>query len=121
MLNPVACAYAEQSPLLIVSGGPAMKFRRGDHEVHLHHVVKTYDSQLHIFREVTIDAAILDDPAAPETIDRVLRNVIRRKHRGYLEIPLDRVRAEVAAPRAGWHSSWSPKRGWPRPMPSTRS
>jgi indolepyruvate decarboxylase len=99
MLNPVACAYAEQSPLLIVSGGPEMTFRRGDHEVHLHHVVKNYESQLHIFREVTIDAAVLDDPAsAAETIDRVLRNVVRRKRPGYLEIPRDRVFSEVAAP-----------------------
>ncbi len=100
-LNPVACAYAEQSPLLIVSGGPEMKFRRGDHEVHLHHVVKTYESQLQIFREVTIDAAILDDPAtAPETIDRVLRNVVQRKRPGYLEIPRDRVYGQVT-PLAG--------------------
>ncbi len=100
MLNPVACAYAEQSPLLVVSGGPAMAFRRGVHEVHLHHVVKTYESQLQIFREVTVDAAILDDPAsAPETIDRVLRNVVERKRPGYLEIPRDRVEAPVAEPR----------------------
>jgi indolepyruvate decarboxylase len=98
-LNPVACAYAEQSPLLIVSGGPEMSVRRGDHEIHLHHVVKTYESQLQIFREVTIDAAILDDPtSAPETIDRVLRNVAGRRRPGYLEIPRDRVLAPVAAP-----------------------
>src|SRR4051794_6299355 len=98
-LNPVACAYAEQSPVLIVSGGPETTFRRGDHEVHLHHVVKTYESQLQIFREVTADAAILDNPAeAPGLIDRVLRSVVRRKRPGYLEIPRDRVRAEVAPP-----------------------
>jgi TPP-dependent 2-oxoacid decarboxylase len=96
-LNPIACAYAEQSPLLIVSGGPEMVFRRGQHDVHLHHTVKTYESQLHILREVTADAAILDDPAtAPETIDRVLRTVIGRKRPGYLEIPRDRVRSPVA-------------------------
>ncbi len=100
-LNPVACAYAEQSPLLIVSGGPEMTFRRGDHEVHLHHVVKNYESQLQIYREVTIDAAILDDPAtAPDTIDRILRNVVMRKRPGYLEIPRDRVYSQVAAPGA---------------------
>jgi indolepyruvate decarboxylase len=98
-LNPVACAYAEQSPLLVVSGGPETSFRRGDHEVHLHHVVKTYESQLHIFREVTVDAAVLDDAVtATETIDRVLRNVVTRKRPGYLEIPRDRVYAEVEAP-----------------------
>ena len=72
-LNPVACAYAEQSPLLVVSGGPEVALRRP--ELHLHHVVKTFESQLQIYREVTVDAAILDDPeSAPETIDRVLRN-----------------------------------------------
>jgi indolepyruvate decarboxylase len=100
-LNPVACAYAEQSPLLIISGGPEMSFRSGDHEFHLHHVVKTYESQVQIFREVTTDAAILDDPStAPEVIDRVLRNVVRQKRPGYLEIPGDRVDAPVAAPQA---------------------
>jgi indolepyruvate decarboxylase len=99
MLNPVACAYAEQSPLLVVSGGPEMSFRRGDHEVHLHHVIKTYESQLQIYREVTVDAAILDDPqTAPEIIDRVLHNVVRLKRPGYLEIPRDRVRAGVQPP-----------------------
>jgi indolepyruvate decarboxylase len=98
-LNPVACAYAEQSPLLVISGGPETSFRRGDHEVHLHHVVKTYESQLQIYREVTVDAAVLDDAAAAtETIDRVLRNVVTRKRPGYLEIPRDRVYAEVEAP-----------------------
>jgi indolepyruvate decarboxylase len=99
LLNPVACAYAEQSPLLVVSGGPEMELRHGEHEVHLHHVVKTYESQLHIFREVTVDAAVLGDPAsAPNLIDRVLRNVVSLKRPGYLEIPRDRVLAEVAAP-----------------------
>jgi indolepyruvate decarboxylase len=99
MLNPVACAYAEQSPLLVVSGGPETWFRREDHEVHLHHVVKTYESQLQIFREVTVDAAILDDPAsAPEQIDRVLRKVVSLKRPGYLEIPRDRVHAQVEPP-----------------------
>ncbi|HZW33903.1 MAG TPA: thiamine pyrophosphate-binding protein, partial [Isosphaeraceae bacterium] len=96
-LNPVACAYAEQSPLLVVSGGPEMALRRP--ELHLHHVIKTFESQLQIYREVTVDAAILDDPAtAPETIDRVLRRVIEAKRPGYLEIPRDRVAAAVDGP-----------------------
>jgi indolepyruvate decarboxylase len=54
---------------------------------------------LQIYREVTVDAAILDDPAtAPETIDRVLRRVVDSKRPGYLEIPRDRVTAPVAGP-----------------------
>jgi len=96
-LNPVACAYAEQSPLLVVSGGPEVALRRP--ELHLHHVIKTFESQLQIYREVTVDAAILDDAeSAPQTIDRVLRHVVKHKRPGYLEIPRDRVRSPVPAP-----------------------
>ncbi len=96
-LNPVACAYAEQSPLLVISGGPEVALRRP--ELHLHHVIKTFESQLQIYREVTVNAAILDDPAsAPEIIDRVLRRVVESKRPGYLEIPRDRVAAPVAEP-----------------------
>ena len=123
LLNPVACAYAEQSPLLIVSGGPEVAMRRP--EVYLHHVVKSFESQFNIFREVTVDAAILDDVAeAPATIDRVLRNVVGLKRPGYLEIPRDRVFAE--RPRADRPDRARPARpGRPRGGPgrgrSTRS
>src|SRR5262245_7932210 len=96
-LNPVACAYAEQSPVLVVSGGPEVALRRP--ELHLHHVIKTFESQLQIYREVTVDAAILDDPgSAPETIDRILGQVVRHNRPGYLEIPRDRVSAPVNDP-----------------------
>lgn len=96
-LNPVACAYAEQSPLLVVSGGPEMSLRRPG--LHLHHVIKDFESQLRIYREVTVDAAIVDDPeSAPDTIDRVLENIVATKRPGYLEVPRDRVSSVVAEP-----------------------
>jgi len=56
VVNPVAGAYAEQVPLLVVSGGP------GDAEQKLggvHHQVKDVEGQWRIFREVTVDARIL--------------------------------------------------------------
>ncbi len=68
LLNPVACAYAEQSPLLVVSGGPEVAMRRP--EVYLHHVVKSFESQINVFREVTVNAAILDDVAEAPSDDR---------------------------------------------------
>jgi indolepyruvate decarboxylase len=53
---------------------------------------------LQIYREVTVDAAVFDDPeSAPSIIDRVLRAVIPWKRPGYLEIPRDRV-APVSSP-----------------------
>jgi indolepyruvate decarboxylase len=77
-VNPIACAYAEQSPVLVISGGPEVAMRRP--ELNLHHVIKTFESQLQIYREVTVDAAILDDrETAPATIDRVLRQVLKWK------------------------------------------
>ena len=53
---------------------------------------------MQIYREVTVDAAILDDPAsAPETIDRVLRNVVASKRPG---ISRDPARPGVGCPVA---------------------
>ncbi len=61
MVNPVACAYAEESPLVVLSGGPGRAEKRAG--LHVHHEVKTFESQLNVYREVTEYSAILDDPA----------------------------------------------------------
>ena len=34
MLNSVACAYAEKSPVIVVSGGPSLTDRRNDALIH---------------------------------------------------------------------------------------
>ncbi len=60
MVNSVACAYAEKSPLVVISGGPGMlEKRRG---VLVHHEVKSYESQLKVYNEVVEYGAILDNP-----------------------------------------------------------
>ncbi len=43
MLNSIAGAYAEKSPVIVVSGGPGARERRADPL--LHHKVKTFDTQ----------------------------------------------------------------------------
>ena len=58
MLNPVACAYAEKSRVLVISGGPGINDRRLDPL--LHHKVRTFDTQRRIFEEVTCATAVLD-------------------------------------------------------------
>ena len=60
MLNAVACAYAEKTPLIVISGGPGEGERVKD--AFLHHMVKDFDSQLKIYKEVTKEAVILDNP-----------------------------------------------------------
>jgi len=88
MLNPVAAAYAEKVPLVVLSGAPG----RGESQAGLllHHQAKTLDSQYRIFAEVTCDQVRLDDAAAaPAQIARVLASCLRRSEPVYIEIPRD--------------------------------
>ncbi len=88
ILNAVAGAYAEQVPLIIISGAPAT--RRRESGALVHHLISNYYLQLEIYKKVTVDATILTDPnTAPEEIDRVLKNCISRKLPVYIELPGD--------------------------------
>ena len=94
MINPVACAYAEKSPLVIVSGAPGAAERELD--LGLHHQVKSFQSQLNVYREVTAAQAVLDDPAtAPAEIARVLTVARLQSLPVYIEFPRDMVLADV--------------------------
>jgi len=96
LVNPVAGAYAERSPVVVISGAPGVAERASGWQ--LHHMSKAIDTQTRIFREITCDQAVLDDPArAPADIARVLRSAIDHSLPVYLEIPRDLVLAEVAA------------------------
>lgn len=92
MVNAVASAYAEKSPVVVISGAP------GAHEassgLFLHHQAKTLDSQYRIYQEITCDQVRLDDPGtAPKQIARVLANCKRHSRPVYIEIPRDLVAA----------------------------
>jgi len=97
MLNSVACAYAEKSPLLVISGGPSPADRKGDPL--LHHKVRSFDTQRRIFEEVTCATAVLNDPeTAAEEIIRVVEEVQAQCRPGYIEIPYDIVDQPVRIP-----------------------
>jgi indolepyruvate decarboxylase len=90
VVNPVAAAYAEKSPLVVVSGAPGGNEGRAG--LLLHHQVKRLDSQFEIYREITCDQALLDDPVrAPARIARVLRSCLEQSRPVYFELPRDRV------------------------------
>jgi indolepyruvate decarboxylase len=96
LVNPVAGAYAERSPVVVVSGAPGVAERASGWQ--LHHMSRAVDTQSRIFREITCDQAILDDPArAPAEIARVLRSAREFSLPVYIELPRDLVGAEVAA------------------------
>jgi indolepyruvate decarboxylase len=88
ILNAVAGAFAEQVPLIVISGAPST--RRRESGAMVHHLISNYYLQLDIYKKVTIDSAILTDPdTAPDEIDRVLLNCITKKLPVYLELPAD--------------------------------
>jgi indolepyruvate decarboxylase len=90
MINSVASAYAEKSPLVVLSGGPGKGESRSG--LLLHHQAKTLGSQYRIFEEITCDQVRLDDAArAPADIARVLANCLRYSRPVYIELPRDMV------------------------------
>lgn len=99
MINAVAAAYAEKSPLVVLSGGPGVG--ESGSGLLLHHQAKTLDSQYRIYEEITCDRARLDDAArAPADIARVLANCLRNSRPVYIELPRDMVAADCLAVQA---------------------
>ena len=98
MINPVGLAYAEESPLLVLSGSPETRYR--NQKPLLHHCVKTFDTQYKVFGEVTESQALLSNPkTAQEEIERVLTTTVKCSRPGYLEIPRDMVNTEIDTTR----------------------
>jgi len=97
MINSVACAYAEKSPVIVLSGGPSVNDRRNDPL--LHHKVKTFDTQRRIYEEVTCaNTVLLDAKTAVSEIMRVVETVQAECRPGYIEIPYDIVDLPVIMP-----------------------
>jgi indolepyruvate decarboxylase len=94
MVNPVGLAYAEESPVLVISGGPETRFRQ--QKPQLHHCVKSFETQRNVFAEVTEAQTILTDPSSAQVeVDRVVDTVLKVSRPGYIEIPRDMVNHEI--------------------------
>jgi TPP-dependent 2-oxoacid decarboxylase len=106
VVNPVAGAYAEQVPLLVVSGGPGA----AESEVaSIHHQVKDIAGQYRIFREVTCAARVIEHPErAAEEIHEVMTAITNESRPGYLEIHRDLVDMSIPVPKhiVDWDGSF---------------
>ena len=88
MVNAVAAAYAEKSPVVVISGAPGAGERASG--LLVHHQAKRFASQRAIFAEITCDQACLEDAAsAPGAIGRVLASARRLSRPVYIEVPRD--------------------------------
>ncbi|HEY7108019.1 MAG TPA: thiamine pyrophosphate-binding protein [Nitrososphaeraceae archaeon] len=97
IVNPIAQAFAEKSPVIVISGSPGLSERKGN--TLLHHKVRDYSTQRDIFDHVTIDSTILTNAEdAPAEIERVLGSAIRFKMPVYIELPRDIVYKTISNP-----------------------
>jgi indolepyruvate decarboxylase len=98
-INAIGGAYAENLPVILVSGGPNSNDRATEHLVH--HTLATHDFtyQLEMAKKVTCAAvAITSADEAPQQIDHVLRTALREKKSGYIEIACNVASLPCAAP-----------------------
>jgi indolepyruvate decarboxylase len=88
--NSLAGAYAEKSPVVLISGSPGMGERVNNPL--LHHKVRDFRTQLEVFEKLCVATADLTDPVvAFREIDRVLDAATRFKRPVYIELPRDMV------------------------------
>src|SRR5438034_1010226 len=86
--NTTAEAFAEKSPVVVISGAPGMKER--EKNPLLHHKVREFDTQKKVFEQLTVASTVLSDPqTAFQEIDRVLHAALRFKRPVYIELPRD--------------------------------
>ncbi|NIL98267.1 MAG: alpha-keto acid decarboxylase family protein [Planctomycetales bacterium] len=90
LCNSIAGAYAEKSPVVLITGSPGLRERYNNPL--LHHRVRDFRTQLEVFEKLCIAGTELNDAAlAFREIDRVLDAAARYKRPVYIEIPRDMV------------------------------
>jgi len=99
LLNAVVGAYAEDLPVIAISGGPNTN-SGAEYEL-LHHTMGKVDYayQKEIFSRVTAEAVIIHHPAeAPYQIDHAIATALNERKPVYIEIACNIANARVSAP-----------------------
>ena len=95
VINAVQCAYAERSPLIVISGAPGMNERNEDFL--LHHMVGSFNSQKKLFENITCASVVLDNPStAGYEIDKALEALKHYKRPIYIELPRDVAKKSIS-------------------------
>ncbi|MBL8826183.1 MAG: alpha-keto acid decarboxylase family protein [Planctomycetaceae bacterium] len=91
LANSIAGAFAEKSPVVVISGSPGVSERINN--PHLHHKVRDFRTQLEVFEKLCVAAVELNDAnTAFRDIDRMLDMAARFKQPVYIELPRDMVK-----------------------------
>jgi indolepyruvate decarboxylase len=96
-VNAIACAYAERSPVVLLTGSPGLSERIN--MPYMHHMVREFSTQREVFERMTVAAVSLDDPITAEReMDRAFSALLRYRRPVYIEIPRDLVHTPLASP-----------------------
>lgn len=98
-LNAIGGAYAENLPVILISGSPNSNDYASGHV--LHHTIGTtdYNYQLRIAKELTCAAvSIISAEDAPEKIDYAIATALREKKPAYIEISCNVAAQPCRAP-----------------------
>lgn len=92
-VNAIAGAYAESSPVIIISGAPGVSEQRNDPLIH--HRFGPFTLQREIFERISCATVVLNDPViAFRQIDHAIAAARRFCKPVYIEIPRDVVMVE---------------------------
>ncbi|MBD3886494.1 pyruvate decarboxylase [Phormidium tenue FACHB-886] len=96
LVNAIAGAYAEDLPVIVISGGPNSNDRAQHHLIH--HSIGNYDfdQSYRIFREVTAEAVVIRHVEdAHRLLHRALETAIQKRKPVYIEIACNLVTAPI--------------------------
>ena len=97
--DAIGGAYAENLPVILISGAPNSNDRATEHL--LHHTLGTreFSYQLEMAKKITCAAVSITSAVdAPELIDHAIRTALREKKPAYIEIACNISAAPCAAP-----------------------
>ncbi len=90
VVNAIAGAHAESSPVVVISGAPGVREQREDPLIH--HRFGPFTFQREIFDRITCASAVLDDPVtAFRQIERTITAARQFSRPVYIELPRDMV------------------------------
>jgi indolepyruvate decarboxylase len=96
-VNAIACAYAERSPVVLLTGSPGLSERV--RTPYMHHMVRDFSTQREVFEKITVAAISLDDPStAEQEMDQAFAALLRYRRPIYIEIPRDLVHTSLTHP-----------------------
>jgi indolepyruvate decarboxylase len=98
--NPIAGAYVERVPVVLINGAPSIKKTLAFEQTGFtaHHLISSRQSDLQVFEYITAAAVRIDNPdLAPMLIDYALTQCITERRPVYIELLEDMV--DLKCPR----------------------